>query len=374
MIKQAFYFMVLPVKKIKVAVLYGGRSAEHEVSLQSAAAVIKNLDKNKFEVIPVSIDKQGHWLVNDLKQFPLDESAPVKTSVSKELFVPEAIINQTESFFDVVFPVLHGSFGEDGTMQGLLEILGLPYVGANVLGSAIGMDKVIAKRLAQADKIPVVPFVTFNTGEWKISQTALQKRIEKELDYPLFVKPVNAGSSLGITKVKKAADLLAAVNLAAEFDTKILVEQALVVREIEVAVLENLSFGEQPLVSVLGEINPQHEFYSYEAKYLDDKGAELIIPAVLQERQSEKIKKLAAKVFSSLACQGMARVDFFIEEATQNVYLNEINTIPGFTKISMYPKLWEASGLSYQQLLTHLIELALARHARLSHLKQSQSL
>ena len=256
MIKQAFHFMALPVKKIKVAVLYGGRSAEHEVSLQSAAAVIKNLDKNKFEVIPVSIDKQGHWLVNDLKQFPLDESAPVKTSASKELFVPETIINQTKSFFDVVFPVLHGSFGEDGTMQGLLEILGLPYVGANVLGSAIGMDKVVAKRLAQADKIPVVPFVTFNTGEWEINQTALQKRIAEELDYPVFVKPVNAGSSLGITKVKKAADLRTAVNLAAEFDTKILVEQALVVREIEVAVLESLSFGEEPLVSVLGEINP----------------------------------------------------------------------------------------------------------------------
>lgn len=366
--------MVLPVKKIKVAVLYGGQSAEHEVSLQSAAAVIKNLDKNKFEVIPVSIDKQGHWLVNDLKQFPSDESAPVKTSVSKTLFVPETIINQKESFCDVVFPVLHGSFGEDGTMQGLLEILGLPYVGANVLGSAIGMDKVVAKRLAQADKIPVVPFVTFNTGEWEINQTFVQKRIEKELDYPLFVKPVNAGSSLGITKVKKAADLLAAVNLAAEFDTKILVEQALEVREIEAAVLESLSFGEEPLVSVLGEINPQHEFYSYEAKYLDDKGAKLTIPAMLGEGQSEKIKKLAAKVFISLACEGMARVDFFIEEATQKIYLNEINTIPGFTKISMYPKLWEASGLSYQQLLTHLIELALARHTRLSHLKQSQVL
>jgi D-alanine-D-alanine ligase len=357
--------MVLSVKKIKVAVLYGGRSAEHEVSLQSAAAVIKNLDKNKFTVIPVAIDKQGKAWVNELEHLTVDEFLPVKTQTSKALSLKDNLC-------DVVFPVLHGSFGEDGTLQGLLDVLGFPYVGANVLASAIGMDKVIAKRLAQADKIPVVPFVTFNSAQWQSNQVFLQKKIEKELAYPLFVKPVNAGSSVGITKVKKAADLLAAVNLAAEYDTKILVEQALTVREIEVAVLENLSFGEAALVSTLGEIKPQHEFYSYEAKYLDENGAILTIPAVLKEGQAEKIKTLAAKIFTSLACEGMARVDFFMEEATQKIYFNELNTIPGFTKISMYPKLWEATGLSYQELLTHLIELALARHERSSHLKQNQ--
>lgn len=364
--------MVLPVKKIKVAVLYGGCSGEHEVSLKSAASVIKNIDKNKFDVVPIAIAKQGQWLVNDLKQFSLNESAPVQTKTSKALCVQDKIINPKEFFCDVIFPVLHGVFGEDGTIQGLLEILDVPYVGANVLGSAIGMDKVIAKRLALADNIAVIPFVTFNMGEWEKNQAFLIKAIEKELSFPLFVKPVNAGSSLGISKVKNATELAAAVNFAARYDIKILVERALLVREIEVAVLENLSFGKQPLVSVAGEITPQHEFYSYEAKYLDKKGAELTIPAVLKEEQAEKIKILAATIFNSLACESMARVDFFIEEATQKIYFNEINTIPGFTKISMYPKLWEASGLSYQQLLTYLIDLALARHQRVSHLKQSQ--
>lgn len=366
--------MISAVNKIKVAVLYGGQSAEHDISLQSAASIISNLDKDKFEVIPIGIDKQGCWFVNSLKDFSVGTSIPVKTPESKAFFLPELIFKQKEFLFDVIFPVLHGSFGEDGTMQGLLEMLRIPYVGANVLGSAIGMDKVFSKRLLEADKVSVVPFVWFNTGEWKSNQLALQKNIEKKLGYPLFIKPASTGSSVGISKVKKAADLLAAVNLAAQFDTKILVEKALVVREIEVSVLESLSFGEKPLVSVLGEIKTQHEFYSYAAKYLDEKGAELIIPSVLQEEQATKIKNLAAKIFLSLGCEGMARVDFFIEKATQKIYLNEINTIPGFTKISMYPKLWEASGLCFQKLLTHLIELALARHARVSHLKTSNVL
>ncbi len=350
--------------------LYGGRSGEHEISLKSAVAVIKNLDKNKFDVIPVAIDKKGQWLLNDVSQLALNESVPVKTSQSKTLYAPAELV-QKKAFCDIVFPVLHGQFGEDGTIQGLLETLAIPYVGANVLGSAIGMDKVIAKRLAQADNIPVVPFITFNLAQWQNDTELYQKKIDEELQYPIFVKPANAGSSLGISKVKKVADLAEAVELAFRYDTKILIEQALDVREIEAAVLENLTFGEPPLVSRLGEIIPHHEFYSYEAKYVDENGAELAIPAVLLEGQSKQIQSLAAKVFLSLACEGMARVDFFVDKASQKIYFNEINTIPGFTKISMYPKLWEASGRSYQQLLTHLVELALARHARLAKLNRS---
>jgi len=358
-------------EKIKVAVLYGGRSGEHEVSQRSAAAVIKNLDRNKFEIIPIAIDQQGCWFLHDINQFFFDESLPIKTTTSKVFSVLEAVSQQNKTFCDVVFPVLHGLFGEDGCLQGLLEMLGMPYVGANVLGSAVGMDKVIAKRLAKSDNIPVVPFLSFNSGQWQRNQAAYERKIQEQLGYPLFVKPANTGSSLGISKVKKSLDLTAAIELACHYDTKILVEQALAVREIEVSVLENLQYGDLPLVSVAGEIIPSHEFYSYEAKYLDEQGAELVIPVVLAPEQSKKIKDLAAQIFSSLACQGMARVDFFIEKSTQNIYFNEINTIPGFTKISMYPKLWEASGLAYQQLLTHLIDLALLRYKRISTLQHT---
>ncbi|MES2142581.1 MAG: D-alanine--D-alanine ligase family protein [Pseudomonadota bacterium] len=361
----------MPVKesaKIKVAVLYGGRSAEHEVSLSSAASVIKNLDKNKFAIVPVAIDKQGNWWLNDFTRLTIDESVPVKTSTS-EKFSFEALPNRC----DVVFPVLHGTFAEDGTIQGLLELIGVAYVGANVLGSAIGMDKEIAKCLALAANIPVVPFIAFNSGQWLADEALYQAKIEKELAYPLFVKPVNAGSSLGITKVKKSSDLLKAIQLAFEYDTKIIIEKAMNVHEIEVAVLENTIFGKEPEVSVVGEIIPklsQHGFYSYEAKYIDEQGAVFAIPAVVQEGQSAEIQKLASKIFTCLACEGMARIDFFIEKDTKKIYFNEINTIPGFTKISMYPKLWRASGISYQQLLTRLLELALTRHWRKTKLRR----
>lgn len=352
--------------KIKLAVLYGGRSGEHEVSLKSAAAIMKNLDKNKFEIIPVAIDIKGNWWVSDFSQLIINESIAIKSNAYERIFFQE-LVNRC----DVVFPVLHGTYGEDGKIQGLLEMLNLPYVGANVLSSAIGMDKDITKRLALADNIPVVPFIAFNYSQWKESSTSYQQKIEKELAYPIFVKPANAGSSLGITKVKRSTDLLPAIKLAFEYDIKILIEKALNVHELEVAVLENLNVGALPLVSKVGEIIPNHEFYSYTAKYLDEEGAEFIIPAILQKGQSEEIRDLAAKVFISLACEGMARIDFFIEKTTQKIYLNEINTIPGFTRISMYPKLWEASGLSYQQLLTCLIELAQMRHQRLAKLKCS---
>lgn len=357
--------------KTKVAVLYGGCSAEHEVSLLSATAIIKNLDKNRFDVIPIGIDKQGNCFVNEWQYLYSDDTMVLKTKNAQLLSGLTELTGHKKALCDVVFPVLHGTFGEDGTIQGLLDILGLAYVGADVLGSAIGMDKDVAKRLARAADIPVVDFLSFNSGRWSINKKEYCEEIENKIAYPLFVKPVNVGSSLGITKVKKVSDLVDAIELAFTYSTKILIEKALEVRELEIAVLENHQWGEEPLVSRVGEIVPSHEFYSYEAKYLDAKGAELFIPAKLQEGQLQRIKDLAAKIFSCLDCSGMARIDFFIEKQSQKIYFNELNTIPGFTKISMYPKLWEASGISYQQLLTHLIELALARHQRLSLLKRS---
>lgn len=355
-------------KKIGVAVLYGGRSAEHEISLLSAAAVIEHLDKNKFTVIPVGIDKQGCCFINELQHLYVNEKIVLKTQNAKCL-QSLAELNQRQYGIDVIFPVLHGTFGEDGTIQGLFEILGLAYVGADVLGSAIAMDKDVAKRLAAAAEIPVVPFVSIDSGLWTIKKDELIQNIEREIAYPLFVKPANVGSSLGITKVKKSNDLVAAIELAFTYSTKILLEKAFEVREIEIAVLENLQWGAEPLMSRVGEIIPSHEFYSYEAKYLDPKGAELKIPATLQQGQWQQLKQLTIKIFNCLACSGMARIDFFIEKQSQRIYFNELNTIPGFTTISMYPKLWEASGLSYQQLLTQLIELGMARHQRLTLLK-----
>ena len=353
-------------KKIKVAVLYGGCSGEHEVSRQSATAVINHLDKNKFEIIPIEIDQQGGWHLLSVSSM---QNTSIKTAqiVSPWSFVAE----QQANFCDVWFPVLHGSLGEDGAIQGLLEMLGVPYVGANVLGSAIGMDKEIAKRLAREATIPILPFLAFNTGQWLSHRSDYEAAIQATIAYPLFVKPANTGSSLGISKVKQPSELAAAVERAFQYDTKILVEPALMVREIEVAVLESLHFGLPPEISCAGEIVVNHEFYSYEAKYLDEKAAELMIPAKLSTAHEEQIKHFSVELFRHLATQGMARIDFFIDSHTQAIYFNEINTIPGFTKISMYPKLWEASGRSYADLLTHLITLALQRAARTKQLKRS---
>lgn len=356
--------------KLNVAVLYGGRSAEHEVSCLSAASVIKHVDKHKFLVTPIAIDKEGRCFINEIQHLYENEAIVLKTANAECFSSLSALSQHTKNKFDVIFPVLHGTFGEDGTIQGLFEILGIAYVGADVLGSAVAMDKELAKCLAHAEDIPIVPFISFNSGHWAFKKNELIQDVAKKIAYPLFVKPANVGSSFGITKVKKSDDLIAAVELAFTYSTKILLEKAFDVREIEVAVLENRHWGAEPLVSKAGEIIPNHEFYSYEAKYLDAQGAELVIPAPLQDDQLQKVKQLAAKLFVRLECAGMARVDFFIEKRSQKIYFNEINTIPGFTQISMYPKLWEASGLSYQQLLTHLIELALARHQRLSFLKR----
>jgi D-alanine-D-alanine ligase len=363
-------------KKIRVAVLYGGRSGEHEVSLHSAASVIKNLNRERFEIVPIGIDKQGRWLLNNLEQMKItaDTKLLVMPSTAKETLPTLIMHKEAQKVFDVAFPVMHGTLCEDGTLQGLLELMDVPYVGAGVLGSAIGMDKDVAKRLVSGVGIPVAHYLCIKQGAWLTDPAFYIKTIAENLEYPVFVKPANTGSSVGIHKVKQVQDLTAAINDAFLYDVKVLVEQALNAREIELSVLENNEYGKPPLVSVAGEIVPSHEFYSYTAKYLDEHGAQLLIPAPLTAEQLQRAQQLAGRIFEVLECEGMARVDLFLDKHTDEFYFNEVNTIPGFTQISMYPKLWEASGLAYSDLLTRLIELALARHQRKQHLKREWAL
>lgn len=368
-------------EKIRVAVLYGGRSGEHEISLISAASVIRNLDPALYEIVPIAIDKQGRWLLNDIKliaavqqskSLPVYKDAPAvvlppNPRTGQSMFVPldaSSAAHPAVRAFDVVFPVMHGPLCEDGTIQGLLELADVPYVGCGVLASAVGMDKEVAKRLARDAGIPIVPFLSVKAGQWTRDPATVRAAVARELGYPVFVKPSNMGSSVGVHKVKAASDLDAALADAFRYDTKILVEKAVEAREIEIAVLENSNPGEPPLVSVAGEIAPTHEFYSYEAKYLDENGAALMIPAKLSAEHAKAAAELASATFVALECEGMARVDLFVDKQTGQLYLNEINTIPGFTQISMYPKLWEASGIGYRELLTQLIDLAIARHRR----------
>jgi D-alanine-D-alanine ligase len=324
------------MSQIRVAVLYGGRSVEHDVSLLSAQEVIAHLDRKRFAVIPVKISKEGSWCIEDASG-----SNPISMVSISEIC-------------DVVFSMLHGRYGEDGCIQGFLEVLGVPYVGSGVLASSISMDKDITKRLAQAAGIPVLPFLTVRKSAFIKNQSLYAEMALQKFDLPVFVKPANGGSSLGIQKVKQSADLIPALTYAFTFDVKAFIEPAIVAREIEVSVLG----GVVPLVSCPGEIipHPKHEFYSYTAKYLDDSGAQLIIPANI--KNESELQATAKEIFTLLGCAGMARVDFFLDEKEQ-LFFNEINTIPGFTKISMYPKLWESSGLSYTELLTRLIELAI---------------
>lgn len=369
--------------KIRVAVLYGGRSAEHEISLQSATNVMQYLDPNRFEIVPIGIDKKGKWLLgNDIfKNSIAHQEVKALTDKTETWFTPEwigqaVVTKQTESSaktptqFDVVFPAVHGTFCEDGTLQGLLELADMPYVGCGVLASAIGMDKDIAKRLSILAGIPVGPYLVIKQAEWAFKKEAVIDQIEAEIGLPVFVKPANTGSSIGITKAKTIDELKAAIPLAFEFDTKIVIEKALNVIELEVAVLESLE-DIDPIVSVVGEIRSSHEFYSYDAKYLDEHGAELFIPAPIPESEQKKAQAMAKKIFTTLECSGMARVDLFLDKDSGQLYFNEINTLPGFTAISMYPKLMAASGISYPALLTHLVELAIKNHQIKSHLKRS---
>lgn len=356
--------------KLRVAVFFGGCSGEHEVSLRSAASVIEQLDRSCYEVVPIGIAKDGRWHQQEAPApgtlLTVDVSAPL-------VDLPIYDRSSWKNIFDVAFPVLHGALYEDGVMQGLFETLGVPYVGAGVIGSSMGMDKDISKRLAHLAGVDVAPYRQFDFPCWEENFEAYEKIIADEIQYPAFVKPVNTGSSVGISKVKHKDQLRAAFKLAFEYDNKCLVEKAIPAREIEIAVLENPIYGEPALVSLPGEIIPTHEFYSYEAKYLDDKGAVFHLPARLDSVETKRVQNLAVKLFSALSCEGMARVDFFLDKETNHLYFNELNTIPGFTSISLYPKLWELSGRPYKQLLTDLVELALARHRRASRINRDFS-
>jgi D-alanine-D-alanine ligase len=365
---------VTPNKRLRVGVLFGGRSGEHEVSLASAASVIRGLDPEKYEALPIGITKEGHWRIGAGAQKMLPEVLRGGQLVVMTADPTDAALVPLDGGtggsargqrLDVIFPVMHGTFGEDGTIQGLLDLAGLPFVGAGVLGSAIGMDKDVAKRLLQVAKIPVVPWITVRRQEWERDAKAIQRAVEKKFNYPVFVKPATLGSSVGMTKVHSRAELAPALNLASEFAMKILVERAMVAREIEVSVLGN----SDPKASVPGEIVPHREFYDYTAKYLED-GTQLLIPAKLKPAQVKTVQSLAVAAFRALELSGMARVDFFLEKrGSGKLFLNEVNTIPGFTSISMYPKLWEASGIPFRELIDRLIALALEQHAEKARTK-----
>jgi D-alanine-D-alanine ligase len=355
---------------IRVAVLYGGRSGEHEVSLQSAASVLRHLDQGRFEVIPVSIDKAGRWQHQSLDRvmaengpaLPIPADAPeIRLAAGPDgrgLLVPVEG-SASPCAVDVVFPVIHGPLCEDGAIQGLLELADIAYVGSGVLASAIGMDKDVAKRLAAQAGIPIAPYRALTRRAFERDPDRAVAEAREALTLPVFVKPCNMGSSVGVHKVKDWAALAPALADAFQYDVKVLVEQGIDAREIEVAVLE-----EEPLlVSVASELNPspQHEFYSYEAKYLDPGGASVDLPAKLDQAEMARVRGLAAQAFEALGCSGLARVDFFLDRGGSGFYFNEINTLPGFTAISMYPRMMEASGMPYRELLTRLIELALER-------------
>lgn len=354
----------MSARKLRVAVVYGGKSGEHEISLISAASVIRNLDSSRFEIIPIAVTKEGKWLEQDLSSAlaPGAKSLKIITSGSKPCqFKIGEKFSVTSGAIDVVFPVMHGPLCEDGTIQGFFEISDMPYVGCGTLSSAVGMDKDVAKRLAVSEGIKVVPWVTLKKAGWSKDSARLMTQIERELGFPCFIKPANMGSSVGVHKVKKREDLRAAIEDAFRYDLKVIAEKGIRAREIELSALESLEENGETLVSIPGEITPTHEFYSYESKYLDENGAELMIPAHLSATHVQFAQDTARKVFQVLECEGMARVDFFLDQDSGEFYLNEINTLPGFTQISMYPKLWEASGISYKELLSRLVDLALKR-------------
>jgi D-alanine-D-alanine ligase len=368
-------------EKLRVGVIFGGRSGEHEVSLVSAQGIMNAMDKEKYEVIPIGITKEGRWLTSgepmELLQSPFsfppagggDERGGVADAQRTEARTRELVIRDRRDLVpgtretgfpqvDVVFPVLHGPYGEDGTVQGLLELADIPYVGAGVLGSALGMDKIAMKSVFKNHGLPVAEHLALKRKDWERDPEAMMELIEKKLGYPCFIKPTNLGSSVGISKVHQRSELAPALALATRYDRRMLAERAVNAREIEVSVLGN----DEPIASVPGEIIPCREFYDYIAKYIDDR-SELIIPADLPPQVTRRIQELAIAAFLSVDCAGMARVDFLLDRDTGELYVGELNTIPGFTPISMYPKLWEASGISYSELIDRLIELALERHA-----------
>ena len=387
------------MKKLRVGVLFGGRSGEHEVSLLSAASVLNAIDKSKYEVVPIGITREGRWVTAShaerlLKGKPDEHEArhlragdPETTAAAAVLARGEGVVvppmpGENHSALvpfetdaqqlraavkpvdvDIIFPVLHGTFGEDGTIQGLLELADIAYVGAGVLGSAAGMDKDVMKRLFRDAGLPIVKHVTVLRSEWRERPKQVRKQIDSKLRYPVFVKPANLGSSVGISKVHDGGELAAAMDEASRFDRKLVIEEGVggkkgKAREIECSVLGN----DQPIASVAGEVVPIKEFYDYNAKYLDE-GSELIIPAKLSKAKQKEVQRLAIQAFQAIDCSGLARVDFLMDPRSGKMYVNEINTLPGFTSISMYPKLWEASGIPYSELIDRLIQLGRERHA-----------
>jgi len=387
------------MNKVRVGVLFGGRSGEHEVSLLSAASVLKAIDQTKYEVVPIGITKDGHWLTAEHAERLLRGQAspthekhlragdPEATPGAAILARGESVVVppepahretglapfQTEGSVmrraadrainvDVIFPVLHGTFGEDGTIQGLLDLADIAYVGAGVLGSAAGMDKDVMKSLFRVAGLPIVKHVTILRRAWERERKKVQKLVESSLKYPVFVKPANLGSSVGISKAHDGRELGPAIEEAAKFDRKIVIEEGVggkknKAREIECSVLGN----DDPVASVAGEIVPIKEFYDYDAKYLDE-GSELVIPAKITKTEMKKVQTLAIAAFKAVDCSGLARVDFLMDPKTRKIYVNEINTMPGFTAISMYPKLWAASGVAYPELIDKLIQLGIERH------------
>ncbi len=357
-------------RKLRVGILYGGKSAEHEVSLRSAMSIYSAIDRERFDVVPIGIDRSGRWyledkgglldVVSDLppqtKEVSLINRGKSSSLVSLDSHTPVGDL-------DVIFPVLHGPLGEDGTVQGLLKLADIPFVGAGVLGSAVGMDKDVMKRLLRDAGLAIAPFITVGTG----SDTDVEaRRAVDELGLPLFIKPANLGSSVGISKAHTSAEVMNGMDAAFEYDNKIIIEKFIRGREIECAVLGN----REPIASVPGEIKPAGEFYSYKAKYIDENGAELIIPALLDTGQAAKIRATAVEVFKVLCCSGLARVDMFLTPE-DSIVVNEINTLPGFTEISMYPKLWEATGIGYTELISRLIDYAMERHLEEKRLKST---
>ena len=367
-------------KRIRVAVIYGGRSSEHEISLQSARSVIDHLARKRFEVLPIAIDRDGTWYAQDLKRIDSGESPALPVDASTDSTVAleprpgESPLSAPGAAgpVDVVFPVMPGPLCEDGSIQGLLELAAVPYVGAGVLGSAVCMDKDVAKRLARSAGIESAPYVSMRLSRWLNDPDGVRAQVADDLDYPVFVKPANQGSSIGIHRVTAAAELEAAIEDALRYDTKVLIEQAVDAREIELAVLGAADPSAPPEVSLPGEIVATEAFYSFERKYIEEDGAELHVPADLTPEQQKEAQRIAAQIFLELECDGMARIDLFLDRQSGRLLFNEANTIPGFTAISMYPKLWEASGLPYGALLTRLIELALARAERRSALKRDR--
>jgi len=364
--------MVESGSKIRVGIVFGGRSAEHAISIRSAQSVFDAIDRSRFEPILIGIDPDGRWHLVPEESFRRLSSRT--TAEQAEEVVPTSLRAVTlpstppaHPTVDIVFPILHGAYGEDGTIQGLLEMVDLPYVGAGVLGSAVGMDKDVQKRLLHEAGIPIVPYCVVRQDEWHHDPREVRQRAQA-LGSPLFVKPANLGSSVGVRKVSSFNDLPAAIDYAFSFDVKILIERGLTAREIECSVLGN----DDPQASLPGEIVAGTDFYSYEAKYASDSDARLLIPAPLSPDLISAVQKLAVRTFQVLECSGMARVDFFLERGTDRLYVNELNSIPGFTSISMYPKLWEASGLGYTQLISRLIDLALERHASRQRLRDQR--